>query len=286
MKLLTLLVATSCLTASAFGVSPLQSQQTAALKPALRKDTAVQSPLFRDPLKTRGGAVPGWAAYNDSLDKNPLTTKALTSLVGWALGDFLAQVRYVDDFEFMFMGTAVSSDFLSSSCCVGRFVLAWWPTHTLFCLSYCFSVFILVSVSVRFPFLFCLASANDRSSSPAERLTWSASSLCLLLDSSTMDLPATTFMTGSTSSLKEPRLHELPWRLLLTKLSGVQFSWPYSSPTSAWSTEIHSPPSEARSRTTFLRQSKDRGRSGLLSMPSTSSSSPPNTDWSLSTEFK
>jgi len=56
------------------------------------KDAAVSSALFRDPIKTRGGAVPGWAAYNDALDKKPLITKAFTSLVGWALGDLLAQI--------------------------------------------------------------------------------------------------------------------------------------------------------------------------------------------------
>jgi hypothetical protein len=92
MKLLSfLVVAASCLSARAF--TPQRSSAVeGALKPAFRKDAAVQSPLFRDPIKVRGGAVPGWAAYNDSLDKNPLTTKAMTSLVGWALGDFLAQV--------------------------------------------------------------------------------------------------------------------------------------------------------------------------------------------------
>lgn len=95
MKLIGLLVVSSCLAASAFGVSPNPSVKKAvgAIKPAFRKDTVVQSPLFRDATKVRGGAVPGWAAYNEALDKNPLTTKALTSLVGWALGDFLAQVR-------------------------------------------------------------------------------------------------------------------------------------------------------------------------------------------------
>jgi len=41
---------------------------------------------------TRGGAVPGWAAYNNALDEKPLLTKALTSLAGWALGDVLAQI--------------------------------------------------------------------------------------------------------------------------------------------------------------------------------------------------
>lgn len=82
--------------ATAFGVSPRPVSQKASFgvtKPAFRKDSLVESPLFRDPLKVRGGAIPGWAAYNEALDKNPLTAKALTSLVGWALGDLLAQVR-------------------------------------------------------------------------------------------------------------------------------------------------------------------------------------------------
>ena len=92
MKLLSLLIASSCLAASAFGVNTNPIQKSNALKPAFRKDSVVQSPLFRDPTKVRGGAVPGWAAYNEALDKNPLTAKAFTSLVGWALGDFLAQV--------------------------------------------------------------------------------------------------------------------------------------------------------------------------------------------------
>jgi len=95
MKLTSLLVACSFLAASAFGVSPkpVVSKASSAIKPALRKDSAIASPLFRDPSIVRGGAVPGWAAYNDALDKKPLITKAMTSLVGWALGDFLAQVR-------------------------------------------------------------------------------------------------------------------------------------------------------------------------------------------------
>jgi hypothetical protein len=93
MKLLSLLTLVSSLFAvSAFQPNP--TKKSAAIKPAFRKDTAVQSPLFRDPLQVRGGAVPGWATYNDALDKTPLTAKALTSLVGWALGDFLAQVRF------------------------------------------------------------------------------------------------------------------------------------------------------------------------------------------------
>jgi len=94
MKFFTLLVACSSLTASAFGVSPVTkvSKNSVVPPPAFRKETAVASPLFRDPAAIRGGAVPGWAAYNEALDTNPLITKAMTSLVGWGLGDFLAQV--------------------------------------------------------------------------------------------------------------------------------------------------------------------------------------------------
>ena len=105
MKLTSLFViASSFLAASAFGVSPSRSSAVTkkgpsggnpAIATAFTKDAAaaVSSPLFRDPAKVRGGAVPGWAAYNDALDNKPLITKAMTSLVGWALGDFLAQVR-------------------------------------------------------------------------------------------------------------------------------------------------------------------------------------------------
>jgi len=96
MKLIATLLATFGLAASAFGVTPSTSTTVQRPLPALvsplRKGTATSSPLFRDPLVTRGGAVPGWQAYNDSLDKHPLTTKAFTSLVGWALGDALAQI--------------------------------------------------------------------------------------------------------------------------------------------------------------------------------------------------
>ncbi|GMI20487.1 hypothetical protein TrCOL_g7399 [Triparma columacea] len=60
------------------------------------------TPVGKAALKTkiitnkglRGGslaAFPGWASYNDALDKKPLITKSMTSLVGWALGDFIAQ---------------------------------------------------------------------------------------------------------------------------------------------------------------------------------------------------
>ena len=102
MKLLSLLfVSVSTLAVSAFGVSPNPSVTKATtlktdsiVKPAFRKDSsAANSPLFRDPTLVRGGAVPGWEAYNKALDDSPLTAKAFTSLVGWALGDILAQVR-------------------------------------------------------------------------------------------------------------------------------------------------------------------------------------------------
>lgn len=88
MKLFSVLFVSTLFAASAFGVSPSHALKSAAL----RKDTAVGSPLFRDPARIRGGAVPGWAAYNEALDQKPLITKAMTSLVGWALGDLLAQV--------------------------------------------------------------------------------------------------------------------------------------------------------------------------------------------------
>jgi len=100
MKLTAILVACSFLASSAFGVSPIKpvttksATSTGVPTSPLRKDAAKaeSSPLFRDPTVTRGGAVPGWKAYTDALDSNPLPTKAMTSLVGWALGDYLAQV--------------------------------------------------------------------------------------------------------------------------------------------------------------------------------------------------
>jgi protein Mpv17 len=101
MKLTTILVAASCLTAQAFGVTPRstatkQIVTDGVVSNSLRKQAPSSvSPLFRDAALTRGGAVPGWAAYNEQLDKNPLTAKACTSLVGWFLGDLLAQVFIV-----------------------------------------------------------------------------------------------------------------------------------------------------------------------------------------------
>jgi hypothetical protein len=93
MKLFTLLaLTTSFFAASAFGVNPSRQVNKVINTSPLRKDSAKVSPLFRDPTLVRGGAVPGWAAYNNALDKNPLTAKSCTSLVGWALGDLLAQV--------------------------------------------------------------------------------------------------------------------------------------------------------------------------------------------------
>jgi len=99
MKLLSLILTVTA-TASAFGVSPnpavtksISPLSNDVVKPAFRKSSATKSPLFRDPTLIRGGAVPGWNAYNKALDDAPLTAKACTSLVGWALGDILAQVR-------------------------------------------------------------------------------------------------------------------------------------------------------------------------------------------------
>lgn len=93
MKLFTLLaLTTSFFAASAFGVNPSRQVNKVVNTSPFRKDSAKVSPLFRDPTLVRGGAVPGWAAYNNALDTNPLTAKSCTSLVGWALGDLLAQV--------------------------------------------------------------------------------------------------------------------------------------------------------------------------------------------------
>lgn len=63
----------------------------------------------------RGLTFPGWEAYNQSLDENPVITKALTSLTGWFLGDLVTQVggawprrvRY-------FLGNILASDGLDS----------------------------------------------------------------------------------------------------------------------------------------------------------------------------
>lgn len=100
MKLFSTIIVSSCLAAQAFGVSPVVSKSKGLSKPALvsksplrQKNAADLSPLFRDPTITRGGAIPGLDAYSEALDKNPITTKAMTSLVGWFLGDLLAQVR-------------------------------------------------------------------------------------------------------------------------------------------------------------------------------------------------
>jgi len=93
MKLFTLLaLTTSFFAASAFGVNPSRQVNKAVNVSPFRKDSSMVSPLFRDPTLVRGGAVPGWAAYNNALDKHPLTAKSCTSLVGWALGDVLAQI--------------------------------------------------------------------------------------------------------------------------------------------------------------------------------------------------
>jgi len=106
MKLLSLVTACTALSASAFAVpsnSNTAKRTTTVTSvamlpknahPLLTHDggSSSNSPLFRDPLKTRGGAVPGWDAYNKALDDKPLFTKAMTSLVGWFLGDLLAQL--------------------------------------------------------------------------------------------------------------------------------------------------------------------------------------------------
>ena len=98
MKLISVLLATFALSAQAFNSNPssLTKKVSTANKPvAFNKNKAVTSPLFRDAALTRGGAVPGWAAYNDALEKTPITAKACTSAVGFFLGDLLAQVSII-----------------------------------------------------------------------------------------------------------------------------------------------------------------------------------------------
>ncbi|GMI56405.1 hypothetical protein ScalyP_jg6471 [Parmales sp. scaly parma] len=94
MKLICLL--TVLTTTTAFAVSPAQrtTSSSSSLFPTSKSKPAT-APMFATTsprqLATRGGAVPGWAAYNEKLESNPLATKAMTSLIGWALGDYLAQ---------------------------------------------------------------------------------------------------------------------------------------------------------------------------------------------------
>ena len=103
MKLISILVAASCFTAQAFQPSQrpvLKKTSATTANPALvsglrNKAPASVSPLFRDAALTRGGAVPGWAAYNNALDNTPITAKACTSAVGFFLGDLLAQLFIV-----------------------------------------------------------------------------------------------------------------------------------------------------------------------------------------------
>mmetsp|Transcript_27378 Transcript_27378/g.75471 ORF Transcript_27378/g.75471 Transcript_27378/m.75471 type:complete len:235 (-) Transcript_27378:133-837(-) len=100
MKLLCVLVLSCSFAVQAFGVSsdPALSRKSALVQPTAfhkKEVVAKNSPLFRDPAVVRGGAVPGWNAYTEALDKKPLITKAMTSLVGWALGDLLAQMFIV-----------------------------------------------------------------------------------------------------------------------------------------------------------------------------------------------
>jgi hypothetical protein len=156
-SLTTILVVSSCLAASAFGVKPVTSLK-------LRTDSAVGSPLFRDAVKVRGGAVPGWAAYNEALDKSPLTAKACTSLAGWALGDILAQVR-----DMRWLNSSMPA-------------FGWFHRHF---------------------FSICLFLLLCRSSSLEDPSTLSASSLFLPLVCFTTGPLDTTFTTGSIKKSRE-----------------------------------------------------------------------------------
>lgn len=56
--------------------------------PLIQPNDLKLSPHFRDHTTV----LPGLRAYSNALDKNPVAVKALTSLVGWLLGDLIAQV--------------------------------------------------------------------------------------------------------------------------------------------------------------------------------------------------
>mmetsp|Transcript_27703 Transcript_27703/g.76236 ORF Transcript_27703/g.76236 Transcript_27703/m.76236 type:complete len:259 (+) Transcript_27703:111-887(+) len=65
----------------------------------IRSGQYISKFVVRHPAFRGGGGsglsswtLPGWTAYNKALDNTPLMTKALTSLVGWAIGDLLAQL--------------------------------------------------------------------------------------------------------------------------------------------------------------------------------------------------
>jgi hypothetical protein len=45
--------------------------------------------------KAEGGLKKLWQAYNNNLESNPILTKAITSMLGFALGDYLAQ-KFID----------------------------------------------------------------------------------------------------------------------------------------------------------------------------------------------
>jgi protein Mpv17 len=70
---------------------------TSALKPVPRSSARSTA------LKLRGGSVLGdvWTGYNDKLASDPILTKAATSLVGFSIGDVLAQtcVQKESDFD-------------------------------------------------------------------------------------------------------------------------------------------------------------------------------------------
>lgn len=200
MKLFSLLTATTCLAASAFGVTPVVSKTKGFGNPALvkhqsplrQKNAADVSPLFRDPTVTRGGAVsiPGLDAYSKALDEKPITMKALTSLVGWFLGDLLAQV------------SAYVCDGFDADGYINR------PR----------------SEGISMPPFPNAIPTVLRSSLPAGRSTGSASPRSPSSDSSTTDPPDTTSTTGSTRRSPEPTQCPCSRRSASTRSCGVPSS--------------------------------------------------------------
>lgn len=237
MKLTTVLLTLFCVSASAFGVNPSRSVVKKAgpvLPSAFRKDQAAASPLFREPTVTRGGAVPGWAAYNDSLDKHPLTAKAFTSLVGWALGDLLAQVRAEYELETKdrtgdcpcHSAYYCSTSNVRSTSCAPLTSRAMEDVNENYELDigheYIRNTPPLHISRRHLPFY--LFVSHHRFFLAQTPLTGSVSLRFPSLVSSTMDLLDTSFTTGSTARLRV----RMPWlsfpRWPLTRFSGAPFS--------------------------------------------------------------
>jgi len=249
MKLTTLLVAASCFTAQAF--SPQSSTKSpvnnAAINSPLRKQApSTTSVLFRDPSLTRGGAVPGWAAYNEALDKNPITAKACTSFVGFFLGDLLAQVGAVLSLFITFSSDSFKSEGNSLKI-----------------------IFAINSYLL-----------------PRDHLMSSVLSFSQSSDSFTTDLQDTSSTTGWTLRSQEPKQSQYSQRSSSIRYSGAQFLWPYFSVTLDLLMVMVWQQLAIRSRQIFSLLSKVLGRFGPQFTLLTSNLFPISTACCSSTDSK